>query len=55
LAEDFLCHFADSEVECVEDIFHPCSCRHRSRWVCYGGSNRVTRWFTILFQNHPQR
>jgi hypothetical protein len=26
------------------DIFYPC--RHRSRWVCYGGSNRVTRWFT---------
>ena len=38
----FPCHFSDSEIECVEDIFYPC--RHRSRWVCYGGSNRVTRW-----------
>ena len=25
----FSCHFADSEVKCVEDIFYPC--RHRSR------------------------
>jgi hypothetical protein len=33
----FACHFADREIECVEDIFYPC--RHRSRWVCYGGSN----------------